>query len=91
MTSSTVAEAIDRALTDKRIVYFILAHNHFGNPTTPSFTDLYTTRLLYRKYSGTDTTFLGHYIISDLDYTVITDRGQVNHTYSSKFGGSDNK
>ncbi len=91
MVSSTVAEAIDRALRNKRIEYFILAHNHFGNPTTPSFADLHTTRLLYRKYSGTGTKFLGHYIISDFDYTVITDGGQANHTYSSKLGGSDYK
>ncbi len=81
MASSTVSEAITNALKDKRIVSFIIAHNHYGNPTTPSFEDMATTNLLYRKFNGTKVNFLGHYVVSDFDYTVITDKGHVKHPY----------
>lgn len=75
-TTLTVTEEIDRAIAkEKRAKYFLIVHNHKGNPTDPSIADILTTNAIIDKYRDSSVKFIGHCITSELDYTFIDPDG----------------
>lgn len=85
-TALTVTEEIDRAIShEERAKYFLIVHNHKGNPTDPSIADILTTNAIIDRYKDCTVKFIGHCITSDFDYTFIDPDGKFqNKKYISK-------
>lgn len=76
-----IIEAIDSELEDKRIKYFLVAHNHKNKPLIPSPDDIKTTDFITERYADSSAKFIGHYITSGFDYLILTYDGQIDRCY----------
>lgn len=65
-----IAKAID---SDPAIKAFIVSHNHRNALKVPSPEDIKTTDILTEHYRESKVKFLGHYIISDFEYMILTE------------------
>ena len=81
----SIIDAIDAELEDKRVKYFLVAHNHKDKPLIPSVDDRITTDAITVRYASSNAKFIGHYITSGFDYLVVYYNGQVDRCYKPRW------
>lgn len=77
----SVLATLDHAIASSGAKYFIITHNHYNNPLTPSPEDILTTNVITEHYQRSSVKFLGHYIVSGYDYLLINDKGKISREY----------
>jgi len=76
-----ILDVIDSELENKKIKYFLVAHNHKDKPLIPSPEDIKTTDVITERYAEHSAKFIGHYITSGFDYLIVTYDGQIDRCY----------
>lgn len=76
-----ILDVIDSELKNKKIKYFLVAHNHKDKPLIPSPEDIKTTDVITERYADSSAEFIGHYITSGFDYMIVTYDGQIDRCY----------
>ena len=80
----SILDAIDSELKDKRVKYFLVAHNHKDKPLVPSIDDRITTDAITARYAKSSAEFIGHYITSGFDYLLVKYDGQIDRCYKPR-------
>lgn len=77
-----VLDSLDSGISLCRARYLVLVHNHYNNPLRPSPDDILTTDVVTEYYRNSKIKFLGHYIVSNYDYILLTEKGETSRKYT---------
>ena len=77
----SVLTSLEFAIESSGAKSFIITHNHYNNPLNPSPEDILTTNVITEHFRNSPVKFLGHYIVSNFDYILLTENGKISREY----------